>query len=298
MPSSADHLPEPRRRRVRAGSIELELLEAGEGPLALCLHGFPDTAGTWRHLLPGLAAAGFHAVAPFTRGYAPSDLAPDGDYRLAALAADATALHEELGGDGDAVLIGHDWGAETAYGAAALAPERWRRLVVLAIPPRPLDPLLFTDYDQLRRFFYISVLRRRGGVEIAGADDMEFIARLWADWSPGYEADEDLAAVRRSLAAPENLAAAVAYYRAAAPESVDEDDPLVAESRALGRVAPQPTLYLHGERDGCIGVGFAAKALPYLGAGSRVETIADAGHFLQVERPDEVNRRILEFLNA
>jgi pimeloyl-ACP methyl ester carboxylesterase len=128
-----------RSATVRANGLQFGVLEAGSGPLALCLHGFPDAAHTWRHLLPALAGAGFHAVAPFMRGYAPTAVPADGAYHLSALVADAVALHEVLGGDANAVLIGHDWGAEAAYGAAAFAPGRWRRLVTLAVPPAALD---------------------------------------------------------------------------------------------------------------------------------------------------------------
>src|ERR1044072_1420855 len=107
--------------RIEANGLLFAYLEAGpaDGPLALCLHGFPDSAWTWRDLLPALADAGFRAVAPFTRGYAPSSVPADGRYQLAVLAQDAIALHEALGGDGDAVLIGHDWGATTAFVAAS-----------------------------------------------------------------------------------------------------------------------------------------------------------------------------------
>src|ERR1700704_5760029 len=105
-------------RELSANGVEFAVLEAGSGPLALCLHGFPDSAHTWRYLLPALAGAGFHAVAPFMRGYAPTGIPADGCFQLGALIADATALHDALGGDGQAVLIGSDWGAETAYGAA------------------------------------------------------------------------------------------------------------------------------------------------------------------------------------
>src|SRR5215472_2691511 len=136
-----------RTRVVEANDLEFGILEAGSGPLALCLHGFPDCAHTWRHLLPALAEAGFHAVAPFMRGYAPTAVPADGAYQVAALAADAAALHEALGGGADAVLIGHDWGAEAAYCAAACAPQRWRRLVTLAVPPAGLDAELFSDYE-------------------------------------------------------------------------------------------------------------------------------------------------------
>ena len=206
-----------RSATVRANDLEFGVLEAGSGPLALCLHGFPDTAHTWRHLLPALAGAGFHAVAPFMRGYAPTAVPADGAYRLGALVADAVALHEVLGGAGDAVLIGHDWGAEAAYGAAAHAPDRWRRLVTLAVPPASLDPVLFSDYEQLKRFFYLFLFRDPLGFAdaLVASDQMSFLDRLWHDWSPGYDAGEDLARVKESLRDPANLAAAIGYYRAA-----------------------------------------------------------------------------------
>src|SRR5690606_35104397 len=96
---------------IEANGLSFGYLAAGgEGPLALCLHGFPDSAHTWRHLLPELAAAGYRAVAPFLRGYAPTAVPADGYYQSGAVATDANALHDALGGDGDAVLIGHDWG--------------------------------------------------------------------------------------------------------------------------------------------------------------------------------------------
>ncbi len=86
---------------MRANDVEFSYLEAGpqSGPLALCLHGFPDSAHTWRHLLPALGDAGYHAVAPWMRGYAPTAIPADGRYQTGALATDACALHDALGGD-------------------------------------------------------------------------------------------------------------------------------------------------------------------------------------------------------
>jgi len=124
---------------ARANGLEFGLLEAGgPGPLALCLHGFPDTAHTWARLLPVLARAGFHAVAPFMRGYAPTTVPADGAFHLGALTADVVALHEVLGGSDDAVLIGHDWGAEAAYAAAAFAPGQ---STTTSSPGSPANPL-------------------------------------------------------------------------------------------------------------------------------------------------------------
>jgi pimeloyl-ACP methyl ester carboxylesterase len=280
-----------RSTAVRANGLEFGLLEAGSGPLALCLHGFPDTAHTWRHLLPVLAGAGFHAVAPFMRGYAPTAIPADGAYQIGALAADAVALHGVLGGDRDAVLIGHDWGAEAAYGAAALAPDRWRRLVTLAVPPAALDPVLFSDYEQLKRFFYLFLFRDplRFADALVASDGMSFLDRLWQDWSPGYQAGQDLARVKESLREPANLAAAVGYYRAAG--ATDEE-------QAPGRQAPQPTLYLHGVADGCIGVELARGAESLLAPSSRMVVIEDAGHFLHLEKPSEVNEHILAWVSG
>ena len=191
--------PKPSAREVSANGVDFTVLEAGSGPLALCLHGFPDSAHSWRHLLPALAEAGFHAVAPFMRGYAPTAVPEDGCFSLGALVADANALHEALAADDQAVLIGADWGAEAAYGAAAFAPERWRRLVTLAIPPLTMDARLFTDFDQLRRFFYMFLFTQPLAEELVAADEMAFLDRLWEDWSPGYGAAEDLALVKDSL---------------------------------------------------------------------------------------------------
>ena len=217
MPSRGERASRPRRGHVEANGIEFGFLEAGSGPLALCLHGFPDSAHTWRHLLPELAGAGFRAVAPFMRGYAPTSLAADGSYGLGALVADAVALHEVLGGDSRAVLIGHDWGAEAAYGAGALAPDRWRRLVTIAVPPPALDERLFGDYDQLKRLFYLFFMKTPHAEAVIAADDMAFIDRLWQDWSPGFAAAEEIRNAKQCVRDPENLSAAIEYYRADEP---------------------------------------------------------------------------------
>ena len=282
---------------IAANGLEFGYLAAGpaDGPLALCLHGFPDTAYTYRHLLPELAGAGFRAVAPFSRGYAPTSVPEDGRHQTGALAADASALHEAFGADDRAVVIGHDWGATAAYGTAVRHPERWRRVVSMAVPVGPALASGFFSYDQIKRSFYMYFFQGPVADFIVAGNDMDFIARLWDDWSPGYDAAEDVAYVRESLAKPENLAAALGYYRAMfnaerqAPE-------LAEEQQATSGIPTQPTLYLHGAQDGCIGASMAEASRSVLSEGSDVVVVHETGHFLHLEKPEAVNNLIIEFV--
>lgn len=242
-----------------------------------------------------LAEAGYHAVAPFQRGYAPTAVPADGVYQIGALAADANALHEALGGTEDAVLIGHDWGATATYAAAAHAPARWRRAVAMAVPPVAAMLPLFTDYAQLKRSFYMFVFQTPLAEMVAAADDLAFLDRLWADWSPGYDAAEDLAHVKVCLREPANLAAAIGYYRAMFDTS-RHVPAYAAEQEAARRTGERPILYLHGEADGCLGVDLLQGVEGHLPPGSRAEIVPGAGHFLQLEQPATVNRAVVEWL--
>ncbi len=284
--------------QVRANDVDFSFLEAGEGPLALCLHGFPDSAWTWRHLLPALADAGYRAVAPFMRGYAPTSVPADGRYQTAVLGVDACALHEALGGDGDAVIIGHDWGAMATYIAANHEPERWRRVVTMAVPPAAAVAGGFLTYAQLKRSWYMFFFQHALADMVVGMDDLAFIDGLWEDWSPGYDASDDLPRVKDSLREPPNLAAAIGYYRATLG-NIGVDPALDAIQAKGAEVISQPTLYLHGRTDGCMGIEVAAGARASLTSpGSRMEEVDDAGHFLQLEQPEVVNRLVLDFLTA
>jgi pimeloyl-ACP methyl ester carboxylesterase len=289
---------EPTEHRVTANGIDFAYLACGDtGPLALCLHGFPDSAWTWRHLLPELADAGFRAVAPWLRGYAPTGLDPDGRYQNGASVADAIALHDVLAGDGSAVLIGHDWGARIATGTAVYAPDKWCKLITAAVPPSGAVAQGFLTYGQLKRSWYMFLFQSPLAEIVVGMNDLEFIDHLWEDWSPGYDATEDLAHVKDSLRDPANLAAAIAYYRAtlnAVEHTVPEFQP---QEDAIGGTPTQPHLYLHGQDDGCMGVEIAHMAVPLMQPPHQVvEIVEDAGHFLQLEQPKIVNRLIVDFL--
>jgi pimeloyl-ACP methyl ester carboxylesterase len=289
---------------VEANGLTFAYLAAGapDAPLALCLHGFPDSAWTWRHLLPLLAAEGYRAVAPWMRGYAPTTVPDDGHYQSAVLALDACALHNALGGGDDAVLVGHDWGALTGYAAVHHPSTPWRRLVTMAVPPPAALAGAFFSYDQLRRSWYMFFFQHPLAEMAVPMDDLAFIDRLWADWSPGYDAADDLPHVKDALRDPANLGAAIGYYRATIGGIGLSDDPEVVDlQNAANGPLPLPTLYLHGRTDACMGADLAEVAAASLTAegaaeGSRAEIVDGAGHFLHVERPDVVNRLVLDFL--
>lgn len=287
----------------RANGINFTALTWGpsDGPLALCLHGYPDTAWTWRHLGPHLAGKGWRVVAPFMRGYGPTDLAPDNRYQIGALASDAVAAHEALGGDQRAALIGHDWGAIAAYPAAAHSPERFARVVTIAVPPlgimggKPPNGLRAEAAvlaRQSRRSWYVA-FQQLPRVSERSLDRL--IPRLWAVWSPGYDATEDLAHVFAALDSPQRRTAALRYYRAFARPWTNAAE--YAEFQRHWRDLPSaPLLYLHGDQDGCMLASYAARAAGTLTGPSRMEMVAGAGHFLQLERPDVVNQLISDFL--
>lgn len=278
---------------ISANGLRFGTLEAGspDAPLVLCLHGFPDSAWTWRHLLPALAEHGYRGVAPFMRGYAPSEAPADGSYAVPMLGQDACALHEALEADERAALIGHDWGAAATYAAIGLEPERWRRYVTAAVPPTGHLALDLISWQQMRRSWYSYLFQLPVAEEVVAADGMAFVDRLWADWSPGYDTAADLAYAKAALATPERLHAAIRYYR-------DTPTELRAPGPSAALPEGMPFLYLHGENDGCIGIDVLDRAAPFFPNGAELELVPGAGHFVHLERPDRFNARVLRFLDG
>jgi pimeloyl-ACP methyl ester carboxylesterase len=260
-------------------------------PLAVLVHGFPDTPYTWRHLGPRLAERGYRAVAPWLPGYGAPYFGP---VSVGTYVRHILDIRDTYRGDERAVLIGHDWGANAGYGAVNADPSAFARLVTLAVPPTAVLGQGLFSYAQLRRSFYIWFIQQPGLAEMALLAD-GFWESLWRDWSPGYDATADLAELRRHVTA-ETIAGVINPYRASFnPQCGDPE----AQTEALAAlsVPPIPTLYLHGRQDGAIGAELLDDALTSLPApGSAFELLEGVGHFLHLEAPDAVADRIVAWL--
>lgn len=285
---------------VEANGIRFSALSQGEGPLLLCLHGFPDDARTFRHQMTPFAEAGYWVVAPFMRGYAPTTASSSGSYQTAALARDVVALIDALGRGRRAFVVGHDWGALAAYGAAVLAPEKIQRLVTAAVPYGPRLATAFTEnYAQQKRSWYMFFFQVPLADVAVGANDLSFIRSLWRDWSPSWDFSEaDIAPVLETLAKPGVLEAALGYYRCLFQP--DRQDPaLMADQMRIGfEPISVPTLYIHGRDDGCVGLDLAEGMEDVFTAGLEKVVVDAAGHFVHCEKPGEVTDRILKFFGA
>ena len=258
------------------------------GRLVVCLHGFPDHPESFAPLLERLGAAGYRAVAPWMRGYAPSVL--DGPYDAGQLADDAVAIGRALGGP--FALVGHDWGAVAAWVACARAPEDMACAVTMAVP----HPLAFLRHvsrrpGQLRRSWYMAFFQLRWIAErVAARGDFALIDRLWRAWSPGFELDDGARRrLHECLAA--SMPAPLEYYRAL-PRSAA----LVRWLRAPEHAVGVPVLNLHGERDGCIDPAATRGQRHHIDGPFECELIAGAGHFLHLEQPGQVAGRVLHWL--
>lgn len=260
-------------------------------PLVILAHGFPDEASTFRAQVPALLAAGFRVAAPTLRGYAPSGLARSGRYDIARVGHDLVELAGHLSPDAKTRLVGHDWGALASFAATAVAPARFSHLVTMAVP-HPRAILGAVTPAQLRRSWYVGLFQLpRVAEALLRRNDHAMIEALWRDWSPGYRASAaELRAVKEAISGREHEV--LAYYRA-----LRSPRALFGEARRLLLARTRvPALHLHGEDDGCIGVECTQDASRWYDAPYQLERITGAGHFLQREKPDEVNAALLKFL--
>ncbi len=290
-----------REGRVRACALDVAYLERGprDGPPVLLVHGFPDDAQTWHRVAPALAAAGYHTLAPFLRGFGPTRFA-DGGARtgeVAALARDVLALANALGLR-KFHYVGHDWGARAGYAAAALAPERFASLTALAVAYGTNHAAQTMPVEQTRAYWYQWYFATPRGAAELERDRHAFCRALWRFWSPGWQfGDAEYDATAASFDNPDFVAVALSSYRQRW-DFVPGADAYAAERETLARVPKlaTPTLVLMGADDGAT-LPSSANGKEMLFTGPyRIELVPGSGHFLQRERPDDVVRYLLAHL--
>jgi pimeloyl-ACP methyl ester carboxylesterase len=319
----------PAEQRSRIVPVEhgrIHLVEQGSGPLALLVHGFPESWYSWRHQLPALADAGYHAVAIDVRGYGRSSKPTAIDeYRLVRLVADNVGVLDALD-EQAAVIVGHDWGSPIAWTSALLRPDRFRALATLSVPyasPGPTRPT-----DAFRRLggdeeFYISYFQEPGRAEAEIEEDVRSWLRgfyITASGDAPPATDGTMATVRPGgklkdrFAQPEKLPGWLTeedldfyvgeFERTGFTGPLNRYRCVDLDWRDLAAFSRQPitvpSLFVGGELDGPTIWGASAIArfgetLPQLW-GSHI--LPGSGHWVQQERAEEVNKLLLEFLGG
>jgi pimeloyl-ACP methyl ester carboxylesterase len=308
----------PGPRFVDTNGIRMAVYEQGEGRPVILLHGFPELAFSWRHQLPALAAAGFRGIAPDQRGYGRTDVPlAVSDYRIEELIADIDGLLDALELE-SATFVGHDWGALVLWQMALRAPARIERQVILNIPhyPRlPVDPIEvmrqrfgddfyivnFQDSDEADRSFasdpghFFDVIMRRGQ-----------ITRKQFEQLP---AERKVLSLLRVMARSEGsgeplLTAAEQEYYASAFAQTGFTGPINwyrnwthnwETQAAFGERVDVPTLFI-GAVDDLVVAPEHIEAMKPLVEDLEVHMLEDCGHWSQQEKPDEVNRLMIDWL--
>ncbi len=310
-----------------AGGVQLHYAEqrpegAGDPPLVLLLHGFPEFWWSWRGQIPALAAAGYWVVAPDLRGYNLSDKpSAISDYAIERLSEDVRLLIGHCGRD-RAAIIGHDWGGIIAWQFAMQYPAWTEQLAVLNAPHPQRMQEAFSgrpNLRQLRRSWYMFVFQLPLLPERwLATNDYERIGLIFRDTAARREAfpPDVLQRFRQAAARPGALTAALNYYRAAARRGARESaaqlrsalpavlQPLLNALFGGGGPPPPrgwapveaPTLLVWGERDSALGRELTEGMEPLTAGPFELVYLPDCAHWVQQECPEDVNRLLLDFL--
>jgi len=281
-----------RHRFVAANGGRFHVAEAGEGPLVLLLHGFPQFWWAWRHQLPWLAAAGYHAVAMDLRGYGASDKPPRG-YDTPTLAADVAGVVRGLG-YGRAAVVGHDWGGWIAWSMPGLQPRVTGAVASLAmghpLAMRHGGRHQWRALGQLARF-QLPIHPERF---LGDHDGVVTVLRAWsADGAPDPEACRRYA---RAMQLPFVAHTSVEYYRWAVRSLARRDGRRFAA--AVRAPVTVPVLQIHGARDPWVLPETAAASRAWARGPARYEIVAGAGHLLPEEAPERVTALLVDWLDA
>jgi pimeloyl-ACP methyl ester carboxylesterase len=312
-------------RTIKTNGINMHLAEAGDGPLVLLVHGFPELWYSWRHQLPALAAAGYHAVAPDVRGYGDSDKPHDiNAYAMREHITDLLGVLDALG-EKQAVIVGHDWGAPMAWNSAVLHPDRYRAVVGMSVPylPRgPMPPLQMMRAMFQNNFFYILYFQEPGVAEAEFEADVDRSMRLFtwvasgegagipgfANAMAGKPADSRLfEGMPEQKGLPSWITEAEHQYYVKAfmkggfrgpinryrnMDSDWQDIPELQDARVT-----QPALFIIGDKDG-VATFAPTEPMKQLVTNLKMITLPGAGHWTQQERPKETNEALIAFLNG
>ncbi len=310
-------MAETRVTPINIGDIELTVTQAGTGPAVVLLHGFPEIAYSWRHQIGPLVEAGYRVLAPDQRGYGWSD-APQGveAYGITQLVGDVIALLDAEQID-DAVIVGHDWGAIVAPWVALFRPDRVRALALLSVPYLPrgdqsiLDRIQATDPDG--EFAYMLAFQTEGIEELFEADPIETLRRFhWTVCGARPQGFSSADPMPDGLPPYLNQGEFENYYRAFTRSGFG--NPInwyrnLQQNWEITRPWHQaklavPTLFIAGDRDF---VATTSDGALGSSVSSMYESCTDlrgthliegAGHWVQQEAPDEVNRLLCEFLDS
>jgi pimeloyl-ACP methyl ester carboxylesterase len=288
--------------RVPVNGVELNVRVEGEGPTVVLCHGFPELGYSWRHQVPALVAAGYRVVVPDMRGFGESSRPEAVEaYDVLELTGDLAGLLDWLGVE-EAVFVGHDWGASTVWSMALIHPDRVRAVAGLSVPfaPRAAAPPLAIMRRRFGEDFYIVWFQEPGVADIALARDVRrtLTARtVWsADWAdagdepepaPEWLSEDDLAFYVETFEHT-GFSGGLNYYR-----NIDRNWELT-EHYAERRIE-KPSMFLTGDVD-AVRRFMPADGIEEWLTDLRANLVIPGGHWIQQQRPDEVNRALLQFL--
>jgi epoxide hydrolase 4 len=283
-----DDLTKLREGYAEVGDMRLHYVEAGNGPLVVLLHGFPEFWYGWRRQIAPLAAAGYHVVAPDLRGYnlssRPKGIAP---YAADRVADDISGLIRELGYE-SAILVGHDWGGTVAWTTAMNHPEVVERLAILdAAHPRKLQKGLFKPRQFLRSWYFFFFALPWLPERIARAGNFRFLRRFLRDARPA-DTQQELDRYVEAWSQKGTLTGMIDYYRYSV---------FAPPWKAWAAIKPisAPTLVIWGQRDRYLGRTLAEpehKDVPNLVG---VERLPNASHWVHHDEAERVNQLLVEF---
>jgi len=279
---------EPTLKYVQANGLRFAYLEQGSGPLVMFLHGFPDNAWSYRKQLQVFAEAGYHAVSPFLRGYAPTEIPQDGVFDPIALGKDLEALIAALSEDGQALVVGMDWGGTSTLTALATAPSAIKAAVVM----NTAHPITFhsirKDPEAVRSLFHFYFFQIDGADSAVNIEGLPFIDYLWKLWSPTFKDDDHLRSIKETLSSPGTMTAALKYY----PGLFNS----ARERRLPMNEMYTPTLTIYGSNDPT--ARYSSKEAQFFKGPYKSVILPDVGHFPHLERSAEVTGLIMDWFKT